>query len=173
MSSFSLPQNESSDVLFECYHNGKQAASHTSGEIVAKSSELWSNQFSQTSGDIPDGSLFNVEVSSGQTCKPVFMSLDLETPLGFSSFLANTSNHRKVFIPSTFNMSKIIKSIQAQQSQDLVCDQEFFELEPPGPVATEYKEMCSSVENILVAGKGSASSKIFNGKATTVDPLTF
>ena len=67
------------------------------------------------------------------------MSLDLETPLGFSCFLANTANHRKVFIPSTFNMSKNIKSLQAQQSVDLVCDKEFYELEAPGPVAAEYK----------------------------------
>lgn len=85
----------------------------TSGEIASKSSDLWQAHFSESAGDIPDGSLFNVEVSSGQTCKPVFMSVDLETPLGFASFLANSSNHRKVFIPSTFNMSKILKSVQA------------------------------------------------------------
>ena len=54
--------------------------------------------------------------------------MDLETPLGFTTFLANTSNHRKVFIPSTFKMSKILKSISRQESHDLVCDQEFYEL---------------------------------------------
>ena len=152
LNSNSLPKNDASDVLFESYKNGSRAASMTNGEIASKSTELWQNHFSQTAGDIPDGSLFNVEVSSGQTCKPVFMSVNLETPLGFASFLANTSNHRKVFIPSTFNMSKIIKSIHAQQSVDLVCDSEFYELEPPGPVATEYKQMCSSVKNVVVAG---------------------
>ena len=89
-----------------------------------------------------DGSLFNVEVNSGQTCKPVFMSVDLETPLGFACFLANSANHRKVFVPSTFNMSKILKSVHAQASVDLVCDQAFYEAELPGPVASEYKEMC-------------------------------
>ena len=83
----------------------------TSGDIANKASELWSTYFSDSSGDIPDGKMFNYEVNSGQTCKPVFMSLDLETPLGFASFLANASNHRKVFIPSTFNMSKILKSV--------------------------------------------------------------
>jgi len=56
---------------------------------------------------------FNYEVTSGQAPKPVFMSLDLETPLGFTSFLANTSNQRKVFIPSSFNMSTILKSVGA------------------------------------------------------------
>lgn len=100
------------------------------------------------------------------------MSMDPETPLGFATFLANTQNHRKVFIPSTFNMSKILKSVQTQESLDLVCDQVFYEFEPPGPVAAEYKEMCSSVKNIVVAGSGSASSKIFSGKSTVIDPLT-
>jgi len=41
------------------------------------------------------------------------MSIDLETPLGFASFLANSSNHRKVFVPSTYNMSTILKSVKA------------------------------------------------------------
>jgi len=100
------------------------------------------------------------------------MSLDVETPLGFATFLANTQNHRKVFIPSTFNMSKILKSVQTQESVDLVCDQAFYELEPPGPLAAEYKQMCSSVKNVIVAGSGSGSSKIFSGKSTVIDPLT-
>lgn len=121
--------------MYECYQGGKKASTLTSGEVANKSMELWKNHYSESAGDIPDGSLFNVEVSSGQTCKPVFMSLNPETPLGFASFLANTSNHRKVFIPSTFNVSKIIKSIQAQQSVDLVCDKHLYEIEPPGPVA--------------------------------------
>ena len=67
------------------------------------------------------------------------MSVDLETPLGFACFLANSANHRKVFVPSTFNMSKILKSVHAQASVDLVCDKDFYEAELPGPVATEYK----------------------------------
>lgn len=78
--------------MYECYSNGRQTASHSNGDIASKSSELWSSLFSESSGDVPDGTLFNYEVSSGQTCKPVFMSLDLETPLGFSCFLANTSH---------------------------------------------------------------------------------
>lgn len=73
------------------------------------------------------------------------MSVDLETPLGFSSFLSNVSNHRKVFIPATFNMSKILKSVARQESHDLVCDREFYELEAPGPLAEEYREKCSQV----------------------------
>ena len=70
---------------------------------------------------------------------PVFMSMNLETPLGFASFLANASNQRKVFVPATFNMSHILKSLGRQSSTELVCDKDFYELEAPGPLAEEYK----------------------------------
>lgn len=114
LSGFSLPQNDAASTLFECYQGGRVVSSFTSGDIADKSGSLWDTYFKTTSGDKVDNKMFNVEVGSGQTCKPVFMSLDLETPLGFACFLANSSNHRKVFIPSTFNMSKILKSINAQ-----------------------------------------------------------
>lgn len=171
LSGFSLPQNDVRASLFECYRGGKKVSTFTSGDVVEKSDSLWAEQFSSTAGDITDAKMFSVEVSSGQTCKPVFMSLDLETPLGFASFLANASNHRKVFIPSTFNMSKILKSIHAQESVDLICDKDFFELEAPGPLAAEYKEMCASVKNVIVSGEGQAgASSIFSAKSTSMDP---
>jgi hypothetical protein len=37
-------------------------------------------------------------------------------------------------------MSKILKSVGRQESNDLVCDQDFYEAELPGPLAAEYKE---------------------------------
>jgi len=171
LSLFQLPANEPTTPLFECYRGGKRVAEHSNGAINEKSQELWQNHFTQTAGDVPDGKLFNVEVSSGQTAKPIFVSMDLETPLGFSAFLANASNHRKVFIPSTFKMSKIIKSISRQESHDLVCDQEFFELQAPGPLAAEYKDLCASVNSVVVAGS-SCKSSFFDAKATFIDPLT-
>lgn len=122
LSAFSLPTNESSWELFECYRGGRKVGSHTSGEIAEKAVELWQNNFSKSSGDKVDAKMFNYEFNSGETAKPVFMSLDLETPLGFASFLSNSSNHRKVFIPSSFNMSAILKSVHRQESVDLVCD---------------------------------------------------
>ena len=145
LSAFSLPQNEAGSVLFECYRDGKRVSELTSGDITSKSNEMWQNYFSKSAGDIDGGSLFHIEVRDGQTAKPVFMSVDLETPLGFTSFLSNASNHRKVFIPSTFNMSKILKSIARQESHELVCDGDFYSLEAPGPVAEEYKQKCKSV----------------------------
>ena len=173
LSGFTLPQNDASHTIFECYRNGSRVSSITSGELAEYSSELWSKHFSATSGDTTDPHLFNVEVTGGQTAKPVFVSLDLESPLGFATFLANASNQRKVFIPSTFNLSKVLKSIKTQASVDLVCDKAVFELEPPGPLAQEYKEMCSAVKNIVVAGEGSlGSSTVFPGaKSTLIDPL--
>jgi len=125
----------------------------SSGDIVEKSFSLWENHFSATSGDVDDGKLFNYEVRSGEAAKPIFMSLDLETPLGFASFLANASNQRKVFIPSTFNASTILKSVRTQQSPDLVCDEDFFGIELPGPLAAEYKENCKNVVSTIVAGQ--------------------
>ena len=111
--------------------------------------------------------MFNVETRSGQTAKPVFMSIDLESPLGFTTFLANTANHRKVFVPSTFNMSKILTSVGTQQSADLVCDSAFFEVELPGPAAADYKEKCASVQNVIVGGTSSnVSSHVFKGRTT-------
>jgi hypothetical protein len=117
--------------------------------------------------------MFNVEFRSGQTAKPVFMSVDLESPLGFCAFLANSSNQRKVFIPATYSMSKVLKSIGSQQSVDLVCDSSFYEMSLPGPKAAEYKDLCSSVSNVIVASQSSnVSSSIFSGSVTVVDPYT-
>lgn len=100
------------------------------------------------------------------------MSVDLESPLGFATFMANSSNHRKVFVPSTFNMSNILKSVARQESVDLVCDKDFYELEAPEATAAEYKERCAHVKNAIVGGKGSASSSIFKADTTVIDPYT-
>lgn len=100
------------------------------------------------------------------------MSVDLESPLGFATFVANTSNHRKVFVPATFNMSNILKSVARQESLDIVCDKDFYELEAPEATALEYKERCSSVKTAIVGGKGSASSSIFKADSAVIDPYT-
>ena len=42
------------------------------------------------------------------------MSLNLETPLALASFIANNANLQKVYIPSTFNVNKIVESIKTQ-----------------------------------------------------------
>ena len=65
MNSFSLPTNEAAWQLFECYRGGRKVASHSSGEIAEKATELWQNNFSKSSGDVVDAKMFNVEFSSG------------------------------------------------------------------------------------------------------------
>ena len=80
------------------------------------------------------------------------MSLDLETPLALSTFLANNTNHRKVIIPSTFNMSRILKSLKAQEPHYLVVDQDFYELDVPESVADEYRNFAHKIKKIIVAG---------------------
>ncbi len=172
LSNFQLPQNDANSTLYECYRDGVRVAEHTSGDVASQASSLWNENFSVTHGDETFADLFNVEVNNGKTSKPVFMSVDLETPLGFASFLANASNQRKVFIPASTRMTNILKSVSRQKSTDLVCDQEFFEMEPPARVASDYKEACSSVQNAVVAGSGSANSTLFSARTVVVDPLT-
>ena len=50
------------------------------------------------------------------------MALDLESPLAMASFLANTANGQKLFIPASTNMTSILKSIERQKSEILICD---------------------------------------------------
>jgi len=73
-SKFEIPENSPSDLAFQAYQNGKEVASFTSGDLVKNANQLWSETFSK----------------SGE--KPVFISLNLETPLGLASFLANNAN---------------------------------------------------------------------------------
>ena len=89
-----IPESSTSDVAFESYKGGKNIASYTNGDLVQHAGNLWDNHFK----------------NAGE--HPIFMSLNLETPLAFATFLANNANLKKVFIPSTFNMSKLLKSLQ-------------------------------------------------------------
>jgi len=123
MTTLSIPENSPNDTVFQSYKDGKEAGSFTNNEITKYADSLWSDHFSKSGS------------------KPVFMSIDLETPLALASFIANNSNLHKVFIPATFNMSKILKNLKNQESTFVVCDQEFYELKPPGNRADEYKEM--------------------------------
>ena len=101
------------------------------------------------------------------------MSADLETPFGFAAFLGASTNFKKLFIPATFNMSRMLKSVPRQSSSTVICDQEFYELEVPSAKAAEYQEMCSNVSNVLVAGSSSGSSTLFaKAKASSIDPFT-
>jgi hypothetical protein len=128
----------------------------TSSELVSQSQRLWSNVFNK----------------SGE--HPVFISLDLETPLGLAAFIANNANFQKVYIPSSFNMSKILHSLKTQESKVIVCDQDLFQLEPPAAKQAEYAELTSSVKKAVVASSKKVSgSSLFKGvEATNIDSFT-
>jgi len=145
MSVRQIPNNESDALTHICLKDGVEAASWTSGELVTKSSQLWDEHLS--------GSL-----TGPDALRPVFMSADLETPLGLASFLACSTNFKKTFIPASFNMSKVLKSVPRQQSAYMVCDEDFFTLQVPDAKAAEYQEMCSGVKQALVAGSSAGSA---------------
>jgi hypothetical protein len=157
LSNFEIPENQANDGAFSSYQNGKEVASFTSGDLVQQSRNLWNGHFSS-----------NVDT-------PVFISVNLETPLGLTSFLANNANGRKVYIPSSFNMNKILTSLKTQQSTIIVTDQELVEIEPPASKKAELSELTSSVNKIVVAGNKRVSASSLFGNArdfTTINPYT-
>ena len=86
--------------------------------MVDKAQQLWDSHLSQTKqGDHAN--------------QPVFMPCDLETPFGFASFLSLSSNLKKMFIPCTFNVSKMLKSVPRQNSTFVICDEDFYTVEMP------------------------------------------
>lgn len=109
-----IQANSADDEAYVAISNGN-STTYTSGELAEKADDLWMNHLS----------------SSQSAEAPVFLSCDLETPLGFSSFLACSMNFKKVFVPGTFNMSQMLKTIPMQNSTFLVCDKEFYQLEAP------------------------------------------
>ena len=118
ISSRQIPTNEPMFTSHVALQGGQKVASFTSGEMVDYATELWD-------------SYLNMTKTNEHAIQPVFMSADLETPFGFASLLACTSNLKKLFIPASFNMSKMLKSVPRQHSTFLICDEDFFNLEVP------------------------------------------
>ena len=146
MSTRQIPENQGDWVTHIAYKDGREALSLTSSDLVSKSEALWDSSVASKSGD---------------ETKPVFMACDMESPMGFSSFLACSSNFKKVFIPGTFNMSKMLQSIPRQASQMLICDQDFYSLDVPPARQGEYQDMCNSVKNVIVVGDSATNSSLF------------
>ena len=160
LSSRQIPANDSDALTHLALKGGREAGSFTSGELVTKSNELWS-QYLQASED---------------SVHPVFMTADLETPFGFASFLGCSTNFKKMFIPGSFNMSAMLKKLPRQQSSFVVCDEEFYALQVPGAKAAEYQEMCDSVKGALVAsdstGAAGSSDLFTQARANKVNKYT-
>lgn len=97
MSVRQIPENQESAVTHIAL-SGSQQHEYTSSDMVSQAQQLWDENLSQTL----DGS---------HALQSVFMPCDLETPFGFACFLSLSSNAKKMFIPCSYNVSKMLKSI--------------------------------------------------------------
>ena len=93
LSNYSIPVNSSDAVTHIYLKDGREARTLTSGDLVSASKSLWSSHLQHGGG------------------APVFFSSDFEKPVGFATFLACSTHLRKLFIPGTFNVSKMVKSV--------------------------------------------------------------
>ena len=156
MSVRQIPENQS-DAVTHIAFQGSNQREYTSSDMVDNAKSLWDNHLSQTK----EGEHANT---------PVFMPCDLETPFGFAAFLSLSSNLKKVFIPGTFNVSQMLKSVPRQGSTFVVCDEDLYNIEMPPSAASTYQEMCSNVTGALVAGNAASSSQLFsNANGSCVD----
>lgn len=141
MSSRQIPENHGDSVTHIAF-NGSRQSEFTSQQMVNQAQSLWDDHLWQTKqGDHAN--------------QPVFMPCDLETPFGFAAFLSLSSNAKKMFIPGTFNVSTMLKSVPRQGSTFVVCDEDLYTVEMPQASASSYQEMCKDITGVLVAGNAS------------------
>jgi hypothetical protein len=152
ITNYRIPGAKASSAAMECYANGERVNSVSNQDLLNKARDIWKNHL--------DGEDKNL---------PVFLTLSLQYPLGFASFLASVMNGRKVFVPSTYNVAKIAKSFNYQKSDILVCEEDIFGFEPPAEKYDEIKHNISHFKKVLVGGSGKAKgeSHIFSGVDTT------
>lgn len=86
-----IPVNNADDVALINLKNG-QRQEFTSGDLVEHSQNVWNKLQGSASDE-----------------HPVFMSADLETPLGLATFMACSTNFKKIYISGTYNMSSMLK----------------------------------------------------------------
>jgi hypothetical protein len=141
-----IPGPSEDALAMECYIKGDQVSSLTQSELVSKAEEIWKEYLN---GD--DKNL------------PVFLTLSLQYPLGFATFIGSLMNGRKVFIPSTYNVAKIAKNFHTQKSDVLICEDEVFQFDPPAHKVDEIRESVANFKKIIVAGSVSKTdSKVFS-----------
>lgn len=149
LTNLSLPENKGESNVFEVYANGRLSHSFTSEELLNQAQRVYDRFF-----------------ASSDKVVPVSTPLDLQTPFGFACFLGNNVNGRKIFVPSNYNMTRIIRAIEVQQSTELVCDAEFFGQRPSEAKKAEYHNLLQNVQKVIVAEDGQSSagsSEILSG----------
>ena len=95
MTTLQIPENRADATVFEVYQGGSLAHTYSSSDMLDHAQKIYDSHF-----------------AGGDALAPVFMPLDLETPLGFACFLGNNLNGRKVFVPANYNMTRIIRSLE-------------------------------------------------------------
>jgi hypothetical protein len=118
ISNHAIPVNTADSLTHTYLKAGREERAISSAELVRAADGLWNNHLI--------GGAAGVNKDA-----PVFFSTDLEKPLGFATFLACSSHLKKLFVPGTFNASKTIKSLPRQASNQLVCDEDLFNLSVP------------------------------------------
>ena len=92
----------------------------------------------------------------------------MESPLGFATFLACSSNLKKIYIPGTYNLSNMLKQIPIQKSTWLVCDEDVFSVKAP----EGYSDLTKDVKHVLVAGRASSTGLFKNATVKSIDPIS-
>ena len=152
-STHSIPENSADDVCLVALKDGKEVNSMTNKDLVATANFQMDNYYRHSDGN------------------PIFMSCGLETPFGLSAFLGCSSNMKKLFIPGSYNMSSMLRSLPRQQSHFVIVDEDLFGLEVPPASAAEYEEICAEVTHALVAGKSTKTNLFKNATAKAIDPF--
>ena len=75
LSTFQIPENKAEDLAFVSYQNGKRVSAYSNGDLAQHAQNLWNNIY-----------------SGSASANPIYMSLNLETPLALASFIANNAN---------------------------------------------------------------------------------
>lgn len=133
LTTLKLPGTSGNSNAVEYYKEGEYVAEITNKQFLGKSKEVWKNH-----------------LSKGNKSLPVFLTLSLQTPLGFTTFISSITNGRKVFIPSSYNVAKIARSFGYQRSDLLVCDEALYSFEAPGHIAEDVEQNKAYFEKILV-----------------------
>jgi|JI10StandDraft_1071094.scaffolds.fasta_scaffold1391212_1 hypothetical protein len=89
--SLRIPGTEASWIAFECYWGGEMVKQYTNEDLVNAANEFASKYYNQ------------------DPLNPIYLTLSLSTPLGFSAFLAAASSGRKIFHPSSYTLNELAK----------------------------------------------------------------
>lgn len=145
-----IPTNSADDIARIHFKNAKVTET-TSAELVAHSETMW-----------------DLVKDSAKDTHPIFMSADLESTIGFATFLGCSSNFKKIYIPGTYNLSTMLKQVPLQESSWMVCDEDIYGVKAP----EGYSDLTTSIKHVIVAGKAGSTELFKNASVKSVDPFT-